>query len=107
MLLAASALFAQFKNQASWTRGNRNIKNPLPPKPIKVVLIGSEAQELDNLKKITCLVILFYRKLQVCENSPKSTIFGIFNELLSIQNVNVARFARHVECDFFCDFSPL
>ena len=25
--------------------------------------------------------------------------FGIFNELLSIQNVNVARFACNVECD--------
>ena len=25
------------------------------------------------------------------------TIFGIFNELLSTQNVNVARFARNVE----------
>ena len=27
----------------------------------------------------------------------KLTIFGIFNELLSTQNVNVARFARNVE----------
>ena len=30
--------------------------------------------------------------------------FCIFNELLSTQNVNVARFARNVEWDFFCDF---
>ena len=30
--------------------------------------------------------------------------FGIFNELLSTQNVNVARFARNVEWDFFCEF---
>ena len=35
---------------------------------------------------------------------PKLTIFGIFNELLSTQNVNVARFARNIEWDFFCDF---
>ena len=28
------------------------------------------------------------------------TIFGIFNELLSTQNVNVSRFARHVRLDF-------
>ena len=28
------------------------------------------------------------------KNSPKRTIFGIFNELLYTQNVNVARFAR-------------
>ena len=33
------------------------------------------------------------------------TIFGIFDELLSTQNVNAARFARNVECDIFCDFS--
>ena len=30
--------------------------------------------------------------------------FSIFNELLSTQIVNVARFARNVECDFFFDF---
>ena len=34
----------------------------------------------------------------------KLSIFGIFNELLSTQNVNVARFARIIEWDFFCDF---
>ena len=34
----------------------------------------------------------------------KLTIFAIFHELLSTQNVNVARFARKVECDFICDF---
>ena len=49
------------------------------------------------LLKMTCLVTLFDRKLQVFKNSPKLTIFGIFNELLSTQNVNVARFARNVE----------
>ena len=40
----------------------------------------------------------------VFKNSPKLTIFGIFSELLSTQNVNVARFARYVEWDFFCEF---
>ena len=40
-------------------------------------------------------------KLQGFKNSPKLTIFGLFNELLSTQNVNVFRFARNVECDFF------
>ena len=29
---------------------------------------------------------------------------GLFNQLLSTQNVNVARFARNIQCDFFCDF---
>ena len=38
---------------------------------------------------------------------PKLIIFGIFDELLSTQNVNVARFARNVECDFFEDFQTL
>ena len=33
--------------------------------------------------------------------------FGIFIELLSTQNVNVARFARNIECDFLGDFQTL
>ena len=37
----------------------------------------------------------------------KFTIFGIFNELLSTQSVNEARFARNIEWDFFCDFQTL
>ena len=49
------------------------------------------------LLKLTCLVTMFDRKLQVFKNSPKWNIFGIFNQLLSTQNVNVARFARNVE----------
>ena len=44
------------------------------------------------------------RKLQIFKNSPKWTIFGIFNLFLSIQNVSIARFARIVKWDFFCDF---
>ena len=59
----------------------------------------------------------FYDNLiTVFENYPKCRIwffdfwhfrldqFGIFIELLSIQNVNVARFARNVDWYFFCDF---
>ena len=34
-------------------------------------------------------------------------IFDFFNELLSTQNVDVDRFARNVEGDFFCDFQTL
>ena len=56
------------------------------------------------LLKLTCLVTLFDRKLQVFKKSPKWIIFGISSKLLSTQNVNVARFARNVEWDFFCDF---
>ena len=55
------------------------------------------------LLKLTCLVTLFDRKLRVFKNSPKWNIFGIF----STQNINVARFARNVELDFFCDFQTL
>ena len=44
-------------------------------------------------------------KYQNGQNLANLNIFGIFNELLSIQNVNVARFARNVECDFFLRFS--
>ena len=36
-----------------------------------------------------------------------STIFGIFSKLLSTQIVNVASFARSVECDFFFNFQTL
>ena len=38
------------------------------------------------------------------QKPSKWTILGIFNQLLSTQNVNVARFAHNVEWDFFCDF---
>ena len=61
-------------------------------------------QPIFVLLKLTCVVTLFDRKLQFFKNSPKSTIFGIFNELLSTRNVNVARFARNVECDFLAIF---
>ena len=37
----------------------------------------------------------------------KLTIFGIFNQLLSTKIVNVARFARNIECDFFFHFQTL
>ena len=56
------------------------------------------------LLKLICLVALFDCKLQVFKNFPKWIIFGIFNELLSTQFVKVARFARNVEWDYFCDF---
>ena len=49
------------------------------------------------LLKVTCLVTRFDRKLQVFKKSPKWTISGSFNVLLSTQNVNVARFASNVE----------
>ena len=59
------------------------------------------------LLTLTCLETLFDRKLQMFKTSPKLIIFCIFNELLATQNVNVARFARNVECDFFSEFQTL
>ena len=59
------------------------------------------------LLKLTCLVTLFDGKLQVFKTSPKLAIFGIFNELLATQNVNVARFTRKEEWDFFLNFQTL
>ena len=41
------------------------------------------------------------QKCRIFKNSPKLTISGILNELMSTQNVNRARFALNVECDFF------
>ena len=37
------------------------------------------------------------KKSHFSKNSSKLTVFGIFNELLSTQNVNVARFARNLK----------
>ena len=47
---------------------------------------------------------LFDRKLQFFKNSPKWTIFLAFLINFCPLKVNVARFARNVEWDFFCDF---
>ena len=44
-----------------------------------------------------CLITLLDHKLQIFKTLHKLAIFGIFNELLSSQNVDVARFARNVE----------
>ena len=59
------------------------------------------------LLELTCLVTLFDCKFQDFKNSPKMTIFGIFNQLLSTQIKNIARFARNIEWDFFYDFQTL
>ena len=53
-------------------------------------------QFLSDLK-LSCLVTLFDRQLRVFKKIAKLNIFGIFDELLSTQIVNVARYARNVE----------
>ena len=50
------------------------------------------------------LVILFDCKLRVLKNRQNWSFLAFFMNLLSTQNVNVARFARIIECDFFYDF---
>ena len=47
---------------------------------------------------------IIFKVSEKCQNWP---FFDIFNDFLSTQNVNVARFARNVKCDFFCDFQTL
>ena len=60
------------------------------------------------LLKLTCLLTLFDYKLQVFKNGQKCNTFGIFNELLSTQNVIVARFARNIKNEtFLVIFKPL
>ena len=48
--------------------------------------------------KLTCLVTLFDRNLQVFKKSLKLTIFGILDKRWSTQND---------ECDFFYDFQKM
>ena len=57
-----------------------------------------------SIRLLTCLVPLFDRKFQVFKKSPNWPFLGIFNQLLSTQNENIARSARNLDCDFFCDF---
>ena len=66
-------------------------------------------QQFDFSSSIFIFITVFenHQKSRIFKNSPKLTIFGLFNELLSTQNGNVARFARNVECDFLCGFQPL
>ena len=49
----------------------------------------------------------FWPQASGFQKLSKLAFFGIFNELLSTQNVNVARFARNVLWDNFCDFQTL
>ena len=50
------------------------------------------------------LIFVQLKNFRFFKNSPKLTIFGLFDELLSTQNINLARFARNLEWAFFCDF---
>ena len=52
--------------------------------------LGIFHQFLFYFKKLTCLVTLFDRKLQVFNNLPKWSIFGILKLTFVHRNVNVA-----------------
>ena len=52
-------------------------------------------------KKLTYLVTLFDLKLQIFQNSPEWTTFGIFNDFLYFQNVNIARSLAVFKIDTF------
>ena len=54
--------------------------DPPPSTPTQCLKITQNVSfEFFVLLKLTCLVTLFDRKLHVFKNSPKWTIFGIFN----------------------------
>ena len=53
---------------------------------------------------MTCLVTQFDRQIEVFENSSNWPFLTL---LVFLKNVNVARFARHVEWDFISDFQTL
>ena len=107
----------QFKQHKIWTDHKMSLKNKKKRTQFFEITEKSKCPiwifqlwhfpPIFVISKVTCLVTLFDRKIQVFKNSPKLNNFGIFNELLSTQIVNAARLARNVECDFFCDFQTL
>ena len=56
---------------------------------------------------LTDLVTLYNPQASGFQKLAKLKIFDSYNLVLSIQNVNAARFARNVECDFLGDFQTL
>ena len=60
-----------------------------------------------NLQKSLNFNFSFIPSFRFSKTRQNWTIFGIFNELLFTQNVNIAHFARNVELDFFFDFQTL
>ena len=54
------------------------------------------------LLKVTYLVTLFDRKFSKTRQNEQFLIF--LDELLANKDVNVARYARHVKCDFLGNF---
>ena len=88
----------QFKQHKIWTDHKMSLKNKKKKRtqffeitekskcPIWIFQLW-HFPPIFVISKVTCLVTLFDRKIQVFKNSPKLNIFGIFNELVSTQNV--------------------
>ena len=74
---------------------------------LNIWIFGIFHQFLTYLKLTWRLVTLFDYHLQVFKNFPNWPIFLYFWWTFFTQNVNVVRFARNVEWDFFCDFQTL
>ena len=53
------------------------------------------------------LVLLKMRQHPQCLKIAQKVAFEFWNLGIFYENVNVARFARNVEGDFFCDFQTL
>ena len=65
-------------------------------------------KDLHNNRSLAqCLKITQNVSFDIFKISSRLMIFGISNSILSTQNVYVARFARNIEWDFFCDFQTL
>ena len=59
------------------------------------------------LLKVNCLVTLFDLKYQVFKNSPKVTIFGIFNELIVHSKCKRSSLRSQCSMRLFSDFQTL
>ena len=63
--------------------------------------VAKNPQKSQKSTKLSGNTVFKHPSVFFSKTRQKWTIFGIFNELLFIQNVNVARFARYAEWDFF------
>ena len=93
----------QRRNRTRWTilhRSGRNRRNPKSSQMKILVFLLKTAFKANTLFEN-------HQKCRIFKKLAKIDHFWHFNELLSTQNVNVARFARNVECDFLGDFQTL
>ena len=68
--------------------------------------IGEGLYTLARFHSVWKSLTMLHLGFSIFKNSPKWSIFAIFYELLSVQNVNLLA-ARNDECDNFWDFQTL